>query len=162
MAGDQTTKLKIEGFCRTCGKQIPPLPVEHAFCVSCRYDTSEKPATIHAPSEYDIAAETIPAPAESELPEENHFSGADALKFIHNFLMMMTNDATASPLQIGQRMIVLLYLAGLTKAKTQRELADELNVSPGRITQILQAIPADFQSLLRLKSRTAKRHAISE
>jgi hypothetical protein len=161
MQAEAQNELKVESFCRTCGKQIPPLPVEDAFCVSCRYDTSGKPAAIHAPSEDEIALASLPAPAEADdLPEERRFSSADALHYVLKFLLTkLTSDAT--PLQVGQRAIALAYLADMTEAKTNRELAVLLKVTPGRVTQILQAIPTEFQSLLRLKSRTAKGRVIS-
>ena len=85
---------------------------------------------------------------------------ADAQTIIGEFLRMMTASATA--LQVGQRMIVLAYLTGKFEANTQRELATALNVSPGRVTQIMAEIPSELQGLSRLKGRTAKRRAISE
>jgi DNA-directed RNA polymerase specialized sigma subunit len=85
---------------------------------------------------------------------------ADAQTIIGEFLSMMTAGATA--LQVGQRMIVLAYLAGRVEANTQRELARALNVSPSRVTQIMAEIPSELQSLCRLKGRTAKPRAIGE
>lgn len=85
---------------------------------------------------------------------------ADAFTIMREFVRVMTEGATA--LQTGQRLHVLAYLSGISDATTQRELAAQLNVSPGRVTQILHGIPGDLQSVCRLKGRTAKRRAIGE
>jgi len=58
--------------------------------------------------------------------------------------------------KIGQHVSAMAYLAGQTPLKTKSELAAKLKVSPGRVSQILQEIPREFESLSRLKSRTAK------
>ena len=71
------------------------------------------------------------------------------------FFRMMTANAT--PLQAGQRLFVLAYLAGKLEVTTQRQLAKRLNATPGRVTQIKQSIPSEFRSLFNLRSREAKR-----
>ena len=84
----------------------------------------------------------------------------DLQSAILEFLRQLTGDSTA--LLAGQRLHLLAYLAGVSDCRTQRELADRLNVSPGRVTQILQALPSELQGMAQLKRRTAKRRAFGE
>ena len=83
----------------------------------------------------------------------------DTLAALVEFLRQLTADAPA--LLAGQRLHLLAYLCGASDCATQRQLATRLNVSPGRVTQILQALPSELQALARLKGRTAKRRAYS-
>jgi hypothetical protein len=76
---------------------------------------------------------------------------ADLEEVVSEFLRMMTANGNA--LQVGQRMIVLAYLAGKTDCRTHAELAERLNISAGRVSQILSDIPMAFYSLCRLKRR---------
>ena len=87
----------------------------------------------------------------------------DTLAAILELLRNLTEDdgQPLPPLLTGQRLHLLAYLAGVTDCRTQRQLATRLNVSPGRVTQILQALPSELQALARLKGRTAKRRAYS-
>lgn len=102
--------------------------------------------------------EKVVSEIELILDSVGDFHSVELSNAVGEFLRMMVADAT--PLQAGQRVIVLAYLAGKTEAKTQRDLAQLLNVSPGRVTQIMQAIPSVLQSLCRLKGRQAKPHGL--
>ena len=73
--------------------------------------------------------------------------GADTMGTLAQFIWRMVLGATTR--QVGQRMIVLAYLAGKTSAKTQRELARQLRVSKPRVSQIIRELPSEFQSLFR-------------
>lgn len=84
----------------------------------------------------------------------------DTQAAIVEFLRQLTEDTPA--LLAGQRLHLLAFLAGASDCQTQRQLAARLNVSPGRITQILQALPIEWQGMARLKRRAAKRRAVSE
>jgi len=84
----------------------------------------------------------------------------DAQAAILEFLRQLTEDSTA--LLAGQRLHLLAYLAGVTDCRTHRELAQRLNVTPSRVTQILQSLPQELQSVARLRGRTAKRRATIE
>jgi hypothetical protein len=105
----------------------------------------------------EIKPKVIPG-LELILDEAGDRRGVSGLDAMTEFLGMITANSTA--LQIGQRVVALAYFMGKTKAKTQRGLAVLLNVTPGRITQIIGEIPAPLRGLCRLKGRTAKRRAI--
>lgn len=49
--------------------------------------------------------------------------------------------------RIGQRALVLAFLAGATPFKTQKELAAKLGVSAGRVSQILNSAKRNFAKL---------------
>ena len=108
-----------------------------------------------------IIPDTIKALDAMRVPLErlNDHRGVNDIEIIAKFLRIITNQNTA--LQAGQRVYALAYLLGISNLQTQRELARQLNVSSGRVTQILQAFPIELRSLCRLKGRTAKRGAIS-
>jgi len=112
--------------------------------------------------EFEIS---IPAQQKTEFSDSLNFildgHGDDHREdFVSEFLRMMTAGATVK--QVGQRMIALAYLAGKLEVKTHCELARLLNVSPGRVTQIIRELPSDLSALCSLKSRTAKAQAIGE
>jgi len=92
-------------------------------------------------------------------PEDKPTRG-DTLAAICQFLRDLTEDAPA--LLAGQRLHLLAYLCGASDCQTQRQLAAKLNVTPGRISQILARLPSEWQGMARLKRRTAKRRADSE
>jgi hypothetical protein len=97
-----------------------------------------------------------------ETPDDNdgEVIRADAQTILGEFIRIMTSDATA--LQVGQRMIVLAFLAGKLEVETECKLAKVLKVSPGRVSQIKQQIPNEFQSLCNLQARAAKAQDIDE
>lgn len=97
---------------------------------------------------------TTPATGDGDAEER---TSADAQTIIAAFLRMMTTDAPA--LLVGQRLHVLAYLANQSPCSTQRELATALNISPGRVSQLLRTIPPEFASLCRLKKKSAKHRA---
>ena len=75
----------------------------------------------------------------------------DTLAALVEFLRQLTADTPA--LLAGQRLHVLAFLAGATPYVTQRELAEALNVTPARVSQILARLPSEWQSVARLKRR---------
>jgi hypothetical protein len=60
--------IQTSDKCKTCGKQIPPLPAVDAFCVACRYAGSGKPSEEAPPSEYDLALDIAAAPEQQQDP----------------------------------------------------------------------------------------------
>jgi hypothetical protein len=78
----------------------------------------------------------------------------DSLRILKNLVALLTENAT--PLQTGQRMHLIAYLVGVSDCKTHAEVARQLNVSPGRVSQISRELPAELARLSDLKSRTAK------
>ena len=149
--------------CTDCGNEIPESLLADALCVACRYQPGKAANQFFndegepALSEYDAACDkqafaTYCTTVDTQQEKESYESvRADAQTIIGEFIRTMIQDAT--PLQTGQRIHVLGFLAGLHTAKTQRELATALNVSPGRITQIRAAFPMVLQGLTRLNSR---------
>jgi hypothetical protein len=79
---------------------------------------------------------------------------ADSMQAVLNLIALMTTNAT--PLQTGQRIHLLAYQLGLTAHKTHAELGRKLNVSPGRVSQIIRELPSELRALVNLNSRTAK------
>jgi hypothetical protein len=79
---------------------------------------------------------------------------ADMQTAIGNFLELLASSGDAY--KSGQVLQVLAFLAGRTPYRTKAELAAALNVTPSRISQILKAIPEEFQSLIALKNRSSK------
>jgi len=59
---------EISDKCKACGKQIPALPAEEAYCVACRYAASGKAPEDAPPSEYDLALDTVAAPQAEQDP----------------------------------------------------------------------------------------------
>jgi hypothetical protein len=64
-------------------------------------------------------------------------------------LQMLTAGASASARRIGQRTLVLAYLAGATPFRTQKQLAEKLGVTAGRASQILNSAKREFAKLAR-------------
>ncbi len=73
---------------------------------------------------------------------------AESMDGVRKFIGKLTADGSAKC--VGQRLYAIAYLMGLTKCESQRQLAKKLNVSFGRITQILRSMPSDLKSLCRL------------
>jgi hypothetical protein len=182
-------KIKVESFCRECGKPIPPLPFDDAFCVKCRYKTDdEKAVAVGGQTEIDNALDKTPATEQRpdsvgeiyklldefgfSIPIEKRPEFSESLNFIlegrgndrrevfvSEFLRLMTDGLT--PDQAGQRMFVVSYLIG-NEVKTQRELADLLKVSESRVSQIKGELPSELVAVCNLKSRTIKGQDIGE
>lgn len=116
---------------------------------------------VYFDDEGNPVAISMPHDPENEPDDEGQDSSrADITTVLGEFCRMMTTSASA--LQAGQRVLVLAYLMGKTDCRTHRDLAERLNVSAGRVSQILREIPAEFHSLCRLKGRTAKARATGE
>lgn len=99
--------------------------------------------------------EKVRLPLQEILDGHDDTYNVETVEGLGEFFRVMTDDAT--PLQAGQRLFVLAFLAGKLKdAATQRQMAAQLNVTPGRITQIKQAIPAKFLSLFGADNHNAK------
>lgn len=102
---------------------------------------------------FDDAGERVPvvmpgAESDGEVPQ------ADSLRILLELVALMTKNAT--PLQTGQQMHLIAYLLNVSDCKTHAEVARQLNVTPGRVSQILRELPAELAHLSDLKSRTAK------
>lgn len=82
---------------------------------------------------------------------------ADVRESLAGLIRLLTDGATA--LQAGQRVHLLAYAVGVNGHRTQQALADELNISKGRLSQIRREMPKELGGLLKLKARTAKRRA---
>ena len=50
----------------------------------------------------------------------------------------------ARPAAIGRRVLLLEYILGATDCRTQRELARRVELSPGRVSQLLNVMRAEF------------------
>lgn len=85
-------------------------------------------------------------------PPSDELTRPHAQEIIAGFLRLITDGASA--LMVGQRVLMLAYLAGQSDCKTHAEFADRLKVTPGRVSQILRTIPPEFAALARLKART--------
>ena len=86
----------------------------------------------------------------------------DTLAALVEFLRQLTEDdgQPLPALLAGQRLHLLAFLAGASDCQTQRQLATRLNVSAGRVSQILASLPTSLRCMARLKRRAAKRPAI--
>jgi hypothetical protein len=109
---------------------IPEMPLA--------FDDEGNPVPVVEPAVYDPE------------PEADGDRG-DLREAIGNFVEMLAGVGDAK--LTGQVVQVLAFLAGRTPCRTKAELAARLKVSPGRISQILQAIPAEFRSLAELRNR---------
>jgi len=88
-----------------------------------------------------------------EQPSEDPSTVREALRqAVGNFIEKLA--AVGDTKAIGQSVLILAYLTGKTSFRTKAELAAHMRVSPARISQILRAIPREFQSLAELKNRT--------
>jgi hypothetical protein len=77
----------------------------------------------------------------------------EAIKYaLGEFMRRLCRDAT--PELAGRRLFLLAYLCDKLDCQTSKELAAELKVSPGRVSQLMGEIPPEFKSLLRLQNRT--------
>ena len=111
---------------------------------------------------FDDAGERVPTVTMSDAcadeqgcgGAEDGFAKTDLQRALLRLVELLTADAT--PLQTGQRMHLMAYFLGVSGCKTQAELARELNVSPGRVSQISKELPGEFARLSLLKSRAAK------
>jgi len=171
--------MRTTDTCAECGFEIPIAPLgERALCTDCRYSKGSAVASWDSGGDlpgYQIDDDTghpfgTGAKKDGDWIDREPFVDFDwgALGAgdcdraeqntigcaIAEFLKMLTADSTA--LQSGQCAQLLAYLVGVSPFKTKRELADHLNISPGRISQIEADLPKELQSLTRLKSRTAK------
>lgn len=87
-------------------------------------------------------------------PEPSADNRLESQEIVAGFIRLLESQ-NLPPLAIGQQVVVLAYLTGQSDCRTQRELARRLNVSPGRVCQILRDLPSDLQPMRRLQRRTA-------
>lgn len=93
-------------------------------------------------------------------PDETTGQRADTMEAIKSLVSLLTQNSSA--LRAGQNLHLLAYWLGVSECKTHAELASKLNVSPGRVSQIIAEFPSELASLRNLKRRTAKAQTISE
>jgi len=62
----------------------------------------------------------------------------DRRQAVSAVLEILTHDAT--PKQAGQRAFILAHALKLGTCKTQRELAGQLGITPGRVSQLLNTV----------------------
>lgn len=161
--------MTTSDHCRCCGRLIPALPHKDAFCVACRYSDPPPAKRWDAPDQYgkrvvDDEGRTIadaqPFIWHREPPLIDPATGERRdrdLEVVRGFLRLLTRDG--NPLLAGQILFVLAYLCNETPCTTQAELANLLNISASRVSQILGEIPKEFASLSRLKHRTRVAHS---
>ena len=64
--------------------------------------------------------------------------------------LLMLLATNADSYRVGQRTILLAYMLGVSDCQTQAELAERMNLSPGRISQALNILRREFATLARL------------
>jgi len=73
-------------------------------------------------------------------------------EIVAGLMRMLTHNADAA--KAGQRLLVVAYLSGaIPECKTHRDLAARLNISPGRVSQIINDLRAIMPSLAVCNSR---------
>jgi DNA-directed RNA polymerase specialized sigma subunit len=65
------------------------------------------------------------------------------------FRLLYFLTTRAGSKRIGQRVLVLAYLAGATSLRTQKQLGAKLGVSAGRVSQILNSAKCEFAKLAK-------------
>jgi hypothetical protein len=128
------------------------------------HDSQHKP-TRHAPTVYgfDDEGERVPvvAPPEDCGDDEAVASEAERivqdrkpLAFILRELVALLVTAK-TPLQLWQFVQVLAFFFDMSDCRTLTQLASKLNVSKGRVSQIISALPCELRFLRHLKRRPA-------
>jgi hypothetical protein len=123
-------------------------------------DDIQHKQTFTAPPGFGFeAGERVPIvlPVDSDNETETEQRG-DSRPGLLKLIALLTENAT--PLQAGQRMHLIAYLVGVSDCKTHTDFARKLNVSPGRVSQIIRELPSELSAVCNLKSRTAKAHSI--
>jgi hypothetical protein len=157
--------------CLECGKPIPltlvfdPVDKEEVvgLCSKCRY--GKAPAKLPTVGNLQLT-DALPdghvdfvypdEPDAGRDPADEHRD--DLLTGLAAFLGMMTakDGRSVSAKTAGHRMHALRFRMGKSEFRTEAELADFLNISRGRMSQIFSEIPSDLASVLRLNRRSAK------
>ena len=142
--------MKTTTSCSGCGKAIPESIVGDATCVACRYHSAppKSETTQHSDKRFELAATTaaLTEPDESDARNE----------IVSGLLRLLAGDSDHAT--CGRRLIVTAYLSGaLPDCSTDRELAKRLNISPGRVSQIIAEIRSKIPSLAKCKRRQAIR-----
>ena len=153
----QILTVKVATHCRDCGKDIPPLPLEAAYCTLCRYGDApparawnEHDANGCAPPRQFEATVDFVYPAEADEPQQDREAQQALLsEFLASF-------ARLSPEAAGRRVLLLSYLAGKTSYKTDAELAERFGISATRFAHLKREFCPDFTSLLQLRNRQRK------
>ena len=142
-------EMKTTTSCSGCGKAIPEAVIGDALCVACRYhDAPPKSEAItqHSDRRFNEATTTTAHVEHDEADARN--------EIVSGLLRLLAGNGDHAT--CGRRLIVTAYLSGaLPDCSTDRELAKRLNISPGRVSQIIADLRSKIPSLAKCKRRQA-------
>lgn len=129
--------MKTAATCQTCGKAIPPLPVKHAFCTSCRYDSPGN-GRWDAPDEYgNPRPPDADGITEFQYPDDDQ--GAERARDgfeekLAAFLAWLTEGCDVK--QAGRKALLVAHFCERSGCASDAELARKLKLTPARISQL--------------------------
>lgn len=143
MTPSQRSSLEVADRCRRCGRPIPALPLEDAFCVGCRYEKTPRRSAGGRASEFDIACEVVPAPEPiAEAPASDAPVAADALDALCSGLSIVLEGGHRDA--IPARAAALAVLCRLYPS--QAATAARLGIAPSSLSRALAALRSELSA----------------
>lgn len=111
-------------------------------CPSIAFDEAQRPV-IAVEFPHDEVADRLDGEAEPSREDEARLRR----EILSRLLYFLTTRAGSK--RIGQRVLVLAFIAGATPFKKQKQLAAKLGVSAGRASQILKFAKRELSKLAK-------------
>ena len=149
--------------CRGCGSEIPSSELEDAYCVECRYHNQPEEKPWDAPDEFGNVPTQPEGSVDFQYPDdecpgqETEWSEFDDR--ILRLLFWLAKRPTIE--DTGRKTLYVLHIAGKSRFKTDADLCQFLNISPGRGSQYRSEIEEVLPGFGRCNSRQAKGGSIT-